>query len=127
MRVFISWSGEPSRSIALALPAWLPMVVQHVEPWMPKEDIGSSRKRCTLMRSKCWTTNIRMAISAADITEVITRQVRRLTGRQYQPAQVAIAMGRHEVTHAANKFISALRVSPLHLDADAGAGPGHYW
>ena len=90
MRVFISCSGEQSRSIALAFRAWLPMVVQHVEPWMSKEDIGSSGKRCTLMRSNCWTTNIRVAISAADITEVITRQVRRLTGRQYQPAQVAM-------------------------------------
>ena len=36
MRVFISCSGEQSRSIALALRAWLPMVVQHVEPWMSK-------------------------------------------------------------------------------------------
>jgi hypothetical protein len=34
MRVFIGWSGEPSRSIAKALHDWLQGVVQRVEPWM---------------------------------------------------------------------------------------------
>jgi hypothetical protein len=44
VKVFISWSGEPSRSIARALKLWLPGVAQHVEPWMSEEDIkGGAR------------------------------------------------------------------------------------
>jgi TIR domain len=44
MRVFISWSGEPSRSISRALKVWLENVVQHVEAWMSDEDIESGRR-----------------------------------------------------------------------------------
>src|SRR5690348_3571721 len=44
MKVFISWSGEPSRSIALALRQWLPLVVQHVKPWMSDEEIESGTR-----------------------------------------------------------------------------------
>ena len=38
-KVFISWSGEPSQTIALALKRWLPNVIHTVEPWMSQEDI----------------------------------------------------------------------------------------
>jgi hypothetical protein len=44
MRVFISWSGEPSRSIARALDGWLESVVQQVDAWMSEEDIGSGAR-----------------------------------------------------------------------------------
>ena len=44
MKVFISWSGEPSRSIALALRQWLPLVVQHAMPWMSDEEIASGTR-----------------------------------------------------------------------------------
>jgi TIR domain len=44
MRVFISWSGEPSRSVAVALHGWLPVMLKAVDPWMSAEDIrGGSR------------------------------------------------------------------------------------
>ena len=37
--VFISWSGERSKKVAVALYDWLPMVLQTARPWMSKEDI----------------------------------------------------------------------------------------
>lgn len=39
MKVFISWSGETSKKVALALKAWLPNVIQALDPWMSDKDI----------------------------------------------------------------------------------------
>ncbi|MFY1689247.1 toll/interleukin-1 receptor domain-containing protein [Plantactinospora sp. WMMB782] len=44
MKIFISWSGEPSRQIARALRDWLSVVVQHIEPWMSDEEIQSGTR-----------------------------------------------------------------------------------
>ena len=34
MHVFISWSGERSKALAVALRDWLPLVLHYVEPWV---------------------------------------------------------------------------------------------
>ena len=34
MKIFISWSGTTSRAVAEALHAWLPKVLQGVEPFL---------------------------------------------------------------------------------------------
>jgi len=39
MKVFISWSGERSKKVALALREWLPCVIPSIEPWMSDKDI----------------------------------------------------------------------------------------
>lgn len=44
MKVFISWSGERSRAVALKLREWLPVVIHFVEPWMSSHDIDAGAK-----------------------------------------------------------------------------------
>lgn len=44
MKVLLSWSGERSRSVALALRTWLSDVNQALRPWMSAEDIGKGER-----------------------------------------------------------------------------------
>lgn len=44
MRIFLSWSGERSRQLALALREWLPVILQGTEPWMSEADIGAGER-----------------------------------------------------------------------------------
>jgi hypothetical protein len=41
MEVFIGWSGERSRSLAVAMRSWLPLVLHFVEPWLSEEDVSA--------------------------------------------------------------------------------------
>ncbi len=43
-RVFISWSGDPSKAVATALHEWLPNVIQVIQPWMSQESIHAGSK-----------------------------------------------------------------------------------
>lgn len=44
MRIFISWSGERSKSAAQALRDWLPLVLHYAQPWMSATDIDAGQR-----------------------------------------------------------------------------------
>lgn len=58
MRVFISWSGEPSRLVAEALRDWLRAVLQAVQPWMSAKDIDKGAR---------WSTEIANELDQAKV------------------------------------------------------------
>lgn len=49
MKVFISWSGDLSKKIAIALKEWIPNVLQSTEPYVSSEDIDKGSR---------WSTDI---------------------------------------------------------------------
>ena len=40
-KLFLSWSGERSRSVADALKSWLPDLFHDIEVWMSRHDISA--------------------------------------------------------------------------------------
>ncbi|MSQ33735.1 MAG: TIR domain-containing protein [Dehalococcoidia bacterium] len=44
MKVFLNWSGEQSKSVALGIRSWLPDVLQAVTPWVSASDIGAGAR-----------------------------------------------------------------------------------
>ncbi len=53
MKIFLSWSGEPSKSIAEKFKNWLPNVLQYVEPYFSQQDIELGER---------WSNNIEKSL-----------------------------------------------------------------
>jgi len=44
MKLLISWSGEKSKTVAIALRDWIPDIMERVEPWMSETDIDAGAR-----------------------------------------------------------------------------------
>lgn len=44
MKVFISWSGERSKALAVALKDWIPLILQYAKPWVSEKDISAGER-----------------------------------------------------------------------------------
>jgi len=56
MKLFISWSGKRSMSVAAALRNWLKMILQAIEPWMSEIDLKAGQR---------WTPELEGELSKA--------------------------------------------------------------
>ncbi len=58
MRVFISWSGEVSMNIAVAIKEWLPAVLQAVKPYCSLDDVVKGTR---------WSTEVSKELEASKV------------------------------------------------------------
>ena len=71
MKLFISWSGDASRQIAALFREWLPMINQHIEPYMSEEDIEKGSHWSTQVRRELETTSYGIVILTPENTKSI--------------------------------------------------------
>ena len=57
MKIFISWSGERSKSLAQAFREWLPLVLHYVEPWLSEADIEAGERWAQSVAKELATSN----------------------------------------------------------------------
>ncbi len=57
MNIFLSWSGERSKQVAVALKDWLPLIVHNVDPWFSVRDIDAGDRWSVEIASKLADSN----------------------------------------------------------------------
>ena len=97
MKVFISWSGERSKSLAQAFHEWLPLVLHYVEPWLSEADIEAGER---------WAQSVAKELAASNFGIIC------VTSENITSPWVLFEAG------ALTKSLETSRVIPLLLDLE---------
>ncbi len=97
MKVFLGWSGDRSRALALALREWIPLVLHYARPWMSDTDIAAGTR---------WEDAIGKELEGSNFGIIgVTRQNMTSPWIHFEAGSLA-------------KSLSIGRVTPLLLDLD---------
>jgi len=66
MKVFLSWSKEPSQAIAAAMHTWLQDVIQSLDPWMSDQDIQSGERWAATIGAELQNHNFGILVLTAE-------------------------------------------------------------
>jgi hypothetical protein len=95
MKVFISWSGDRSRDVALALRDWLPDVINSLEPFVSSKDIYAGSR---------WQAEIAAQLEASNFGVIcVTRENQHSPWLNFEAGALA-------------KAVESSRVVPLAVD-----------
>lgn len=97
MRVFISWSGERSKGLAVAFRDWLPLVLHYAEPWLSEADIEAGDR---------WAQSVAKELAASNFGIVC------VTSENVSSPWVLFEAG------ALTKSLETSKVIPLLLDLE---------
>jgi len=84
MKIFISWSGDRSEALAIALKEFLTLVLHYAEPWLSKSDIGAGDR---------WGVEIAKGLEACNFGIIcITRENREAPWILFEAGALAKSM-----------------------------------
>ncbi|GAA1962825.1 hypothetical protein GCM10009798_23260 [Nocardioides panacihumi] len=66
VKVFISWSGDLAREVAVALRDWLPLLFDHVEPWVSDTDIAAGQRGLVQIEAELRETQFGIVVVTAE-------------------------------------------------------------
>lgn len=107
MKIFISWSGDKSQKIAIALQEWLQKVIQSVVPFVSKEDIS---------KGDVWINAIENELTTSDYGIVcVTPENRTSAWLMFEAGALANKVGKAHMTPFLTEISSSELDRPLSL------------
>jgi hypothetical protein len=66
MKIFLSWSGDRSKGVAIALREWLPLILYYAKPWLSHRDIVAGERWAIEIGKELEDTNFGIVVLTSD-------------------------------------------------------------